>query len=54
MFEVLVQNENIVELSFKKLWDKSQVGTWLVPLNIDKRSIISVPKFVVDLATLSY
>jgi hypothetical protein len=35
-FEVIVQNEDQVELSFKRMWDHSLEGKF-VPLNIDKR-----------------
>ncbi|WJX93076.1 rhamnogalacturonan endolyase [Trifolium repens] len=38
-FEVIVQNEDQVELSFKRMWDHSLEGKF-VPLNIDKRFIL--------------
>ncbi|XP_012571471.1 uncharacterized protein [Cicer arietinum] len=38
-FKVIVQNEDQVELSFKKMWDPSLEGKF-VPLNIDKRFIM--------------
>lgn len=38
-FEVIVQNEDQVELSFKRTWDPSLEGKF-VPLNIDKRFIL--------------
>lgn len=38
-FEVIVQNEDQVELSFKRMWDPSLEGKF-VPLNIDKRFIL--------------
>lgn len=37
-FEVLVENEEQVELSFTRTWDTSLEGK-LVPLNIDKRFV---------------
>ncbi|CAI8599912.1 unnamed protein product [Vicia faba] len=38
-FEVIVQNEDQVEVSFKRMWDHSLEGKY-VPLNIDKRFIL--------------
>uniref|UniRef100_A0A7N0UY57 rhamnogalacturonan endolyase n=1 Tax=Kalanchoe fedtschenkoi TaxID=63787 RepID=A0A7N0UY57_KALFE len=38
-FEVIVETEEQVEISFKRTWDQSQEGK-LVPLNIDKRFIM--------------
>lgn len=38
-FEVIVQNEDQVELSFRRMWDPSLEGKF-VPLNIDKRFIL--------------
>ncbi|PRQ20941.1 putative rhamnogalacturonan endolyase [Rosa chinensis] len=38
-FEVIVENDDQVELSFTRTWDPSQEGK-LVPLNIDKRFIM--------------
>ena len=35
-FEVILENEEQVELSFTRTWDASLEGK-LVPLNIDKR-----------------
>lgn len=45
-FEVIVENDEQVELSFTRTWDPSQEGK-LVPLNIDKRSslLINVLKY---------
>ncbi|XVF36558.1 hypothetical protein REPUB_Repub19eG0067900 [Reevesia pubescens] len=38
-FNVIVENEDQVEVSFTRIWDASQEGK-LVPLNIDKRFIM--------------
>ncbi len=38
-FEVIVQNEEQVELSFTRMWDPSLEGKF-VPLNIDKRFVM--------------
>ncbi|KAK1301046.1 hypothetical protein QJS10_CPB13g00281 [Acorus calamus] len=38
-FKVILQNENLVELSFTRTWNVSQNGT-VIPLNIDKRFIM--------------
>ncbi|KAK7282914.1 hypothetical protein RIF29_12032 [Crotalaria pallida] len=38
-FEVVVQNEEQVELSFRRMWDPSLEGKY-VPLNIDKRFVM--------------
>lgn len=38
-FEVIMENEEQIELSFTRKWDPSQEGK-AVPLNIDKRSLL--------------
>ncbi|XP_022768502.1 rhamnogalacturonate lyase B-like isoform X2 [Durio zibethinus] len=38
-FNVIVENDDLVEVSFTRMWDTSQEGK-LVPLNIDKRFIM--------------
>lgn len=53
-FNVIVENEDQVEISFKRFWDVSMAGK-MVPLNIDKRSYIALPyKLVITFYLLDY